>query len=156
MGVRGATPVELLTSLFEEECCLIGNQVTSKVLRSIDEAGDNGPPEISALDQIGEGRVSAHFGLDFDSAFHHSDGVIDVFLRLASKADDRFAGFFDAAATDEPVVENSNDQFPSSNRREEAVFSAAYHQGDSGMKKMMIKRGVCGMSAPVICNTWSR
>lgn len=72
----------------EEEGGLVGNQVTSKVLRRVDQAGDDGSPKVSALEKIKDGGVSTLDRLDLDSTLHHGKGVVSLGLGLRAETFD--------------------------------------------------------------------
>lgn len=55
----------------EEESSLIGNQVTSKVLRSVHQASDGGSSEINTLEQVKKGRVTTGLALNLNKTLNH-------------------------------------------------------------------------------------
>lgn len=59
----------------EEESCLVGNQVTSKVLRRVNQAGNNCPSQVSALEKIKKCGSTAHLFLDLNGTLHHGKCV---------------------------------------------------------------------------------
>ena len=74
------------SSLLEEECCLISDQVTREVLRHVDETGDECTPEIVALKQVSELGSASSLSLDLNSSLHHGKSLLVVALAFASKA----------------------------------------------------------------------
>ena len=60
---------ELLT--LEEVSRLVGNQVTGKVLRRVDQAGDDGSSYIGALEKVEESWGTAHLSFDLNGSFYH-------------------------------------------------------------------------------------
>lgn len=56
---------------FEEESCLVGNQVTGEVLRRVHQVGDDRSPQIGALHKVEEGRGAAHLSFDLHGSLHH-------------------------------------------------------------------------------------
>lgn len=92
--------VRVLT--LKEERSLIRNQVSSKVLGGIDQASDERPPKISALEQIHESRRATNLSLDLDGTLHHGQRVVDILLRFAAEAQNGLASFFNTSAADKP------------------------------------------------------
>ena len=86
----------------KEECCLIGNQITSKVLRRIHQTGDRCPTQISALKQIKKSGGSTHLRLDLDCALHHGQGLLGRLGRSITQTLDTTQGLCLAASANEP------------------------------------------------------
>ena len=63
----------------EEECGLVRNEVTGKVLRGVHQASDGRAPKICALEQVKQARSSAQLGLDLDCALDHGELFSVVF-----------------------------------------------------------------------------
>jgi len=85
----------------KEICRLVGNQVTSKVLRGVDQASDDGSPQIGALEKIEQGRL-AEAALNLYGPLDHGELLSSVVLGLVTKAFDRSEGFLLASFADEP------------------------------------------------------
>lgn len=81
---------------------MIGNQVTSKVLRGIDQAGDNRSPQIGALDKVEEGWVTASLLLNLDSSLYHGKLMVRSLLVFTSETFNGAKSFFFATLAEEP------------------------------------------------------
>lgn len=79
---------------------MVCDQVSSEVLRSIDQAGDDCPAKISAFDKVKHSRVATKMGFDFDSTLHHGESFIAFFFGVVAETFDGAHGFFFAAAAD--------------------------------------------------------
>jgi hypothetical protein len=86
----------------EEECGLVGNQVTGKILRCVHQAGDDCAAEIGTLEKIEEGGGSAHLGFDLDGTLHHGEGLLGLVWVLVAETFDGAESFRLASAADEP------------------------------------------------------
>jgi hypothetical protein len=86
----------------EEEGGLVGDQVSGKVLRCVDQAGDDRAAEIGALPQVQERSGAANVGFNLDRALDHRERFVGALLGVVAEAFDRSQGFFFAAAADEP------------------------------------------------------
>lgn len=98
--------VELLTHVhtgaLEEEGGLIGDEVSCKVLRGVDQAGDGRSAEIHSLEQVQEGWIATEMSFDLDGPFHHGECIVDFLLGVVSQTSDGSHRLFLAAATNEP------------------------------------------------------
>lgn len=111
----------------EEECRLIGNQVTGEILRGVHQTGDDCAAEVSALEQIEESRCSAHLGFDLNGSLNHGEGLLGLLLVFAAEALDGAKGFGFAAVANEPPgrlgsEENENQE----GRLHQLVFEDGY------------------------------
>jgi len=86
----------------EEEGGLVGDQVSGKVLRRVDQAGDDCAAKIGALPEIQERSGAADVCLDLDRALDHGECFVGALLGVVAEAFDGSQGFFFAAAADEP------------------------------------------------------
>lgn len=86
----------------EEVSGLVRNQVTRKVLRRIDETGDDCSSAIGTLPEIEKCGITACFLFDLDSTLDHGERLVGLFFGFGAQAFDGFQGLFFAAATDEP------------------------------------------------------
>ena len=86
---------------FKEESCLVGNQVASKILRRIHQAGDNCPSQIGSLDKIEESRPTTQLFFNSDRSLNHSECPGGVFF-LLSKTPKGAESFFLAPSADQP------------------------------------------------------
>lgn len=86
----------------EEECRLVGDQITGEILRCVHQTGDDGATQIGALQQIEEGRRPAHLRFDLDGSLDHGEGLLGLLSILAAEALDGAKRFCFAAAADEP------------------------------------------------------
>lgn len=86
----------------EKVCSLVRDQVTRKVLRRIDQAGNDCPSAIGTLPEVEKCGVTACFLFDLDCTFDHGEGLVGLFFGFGAEAFDGFQGFFFAAAADEP------------------------------------------------------
>ena len=87
--------------LLEEVDSLVGDEVTSQVLRSVDTADDESAVEISATEQFKVVGVLDRL-LEIDGTTHHGDGLAEVQAGAASETANCVFGFFEAALADEP------------------------------------------------------
>lgn len=85
----------------EEESCLVSNQVTRKVLRCVDQAGDDGSSQVSSLEQVKKGRRSSHLSLDLDGSLHHGQGLLGCLIFVTETLDGAESILL-APAADEP------------------------------------------------------
>jgi hypothetical protein len=86
----------------EEEGGLVGDQVSGKVLRCVDQAGDDCAAEIGALPEIQERSGAANVCLDLDRTLDHRECFVGALLSVVAETLDGSQGFFFAAAADEP------------------------------------------------------
>lgn len=91
---------ELLT--LKEESCLVGNQVTSKVLRRVHQAGDNCSPQIGTLNKVEEGRGTALLHFDLNGSLHHGKCLVGMLCGFTTEALDGAKGLLFASVTDKP------------------------------------------------------
>jgi hypothetical protein len=61
------------TLTLEEECGLVGDEVTGEVLRGVHQTSDGCAPKICALEQVKQGRSAAQLSLDLDGALNHGE-----------------------------------------------------------------------------------
>jgi hypothetical protein len=94
--------VLVLQLTLEEECGLVGNQVTGEILRCVHQAGDDCAAEISAFEKIEEGRGSTHLGFNLDGTLHHGEGLLGLVRVFVAEALNGTKGFCLASAADEP------------------------------------------------------
>lgn len=92
----------MLELTLEEECSLVGDQVTGEVLRCVHQASDDCPAEIGALEEIEEGWGSALLGLDLDSTFNHGERLLRLLGVFATQSLDGAESFRFAAAAEQP------------------------------------------------------
>lgn len=85
----------------EEVNCLVGNQVTSQVLREVDTSDDQGAAKVSASEELGVRRRLCR-GLHIDDTAHHGDGLVSHRLGFAAETVDGFGCFFETTFADEP------------------------------------------------------
>jgi hypothetical protein len=70
----------------KEESCLVGNQITGKVLRRVHQAGDDSSPQIGAFEKVEEGRGSTHLRLDLNGSLDHGKFLLSILFRFAAEA----------------------------------------------------------------------
>lgn len=87
---------------FKEESSLVGDQVTSKVLRGVHQASDDGSAQIGTLDQVKKRRVVSSLLLNDDGAFNHGKGLGSLLLILGTKTLDGAKSLLLAAVANEP------------------------------------------------------
>jgi hypothetical protein len=87
---------------FEEECRLVGNQVTSKVLGCVDQAGDDCSSAVSTLPQIEKCWFSTHLFFDPNSTLNHGKGPLGILFGLSTESLDGTKSLFLASAADKP------------------------------------------------------
>src|SRR6478736_8308530 len=86
----------------EEECSLVGDQVTSKVLRGIDQTSNNCSSQIGTLEQVKKRRVSTKLLLNLHCTLHHGKLLLGDFLIFTSETFDGAESFVFATLSDEP------------------------------------------------------
>jgi hypothetical protein len=86
----------------EEESGLVGDQVSGKVLRCVDQAGDYCAAEIGALPEVQERSGTADVRLNLDRTLDHRECLVGTLLGVVAEAFDGSQGFVFAAAADEP------------------------------------------------------
>lgn len=91
---------ELLT--LEEESCLVGNQVTGKILRRVHQAGNNRSPQIGTLKKVEEGRGSTELLFDLDCTLYHGQCLLSVSGLFITEALNGAKGLLLASATNKP------------------------------------------------------
>lgn len=87
---------------FEEEGGLVGDQVTGKVLRCVDQAGDDRAAEISTLPEVQERSGTTNVCFNLNCTLNHRKRFIGALLGVVAEALDGSQGFFFATAADEP------------------------------------------------------
>jgi hypothetical protein len=75
-----------VTLTFEEESGLVSDQVTSKVLRRVDQASNDRSSQVSTLDKVKQRRVTALLLLNLNSTFHHGKLLVSYLLVITSEA----------------------------------------------------------------------
>lgn len=86
----------------EEIGGLVGNQVARKVLRRIDQTGNESSAQIGALEEVEEGRRTTGLLFNLDGTFDHGKRLVGLVLGLRAESLDGAKGFVFAAATNEP------------------------------------------------------
>lgn len=67
------------TCLLEEECRLVGNQISGEVLGAIGEAGNQCASEVGSTQQVQKCWIAAQFVLDGNGSLHHGEGPLRLF-----------------------------------------------------------------------------
>jgi hypothetical protein len=86
----------------EEERRLVRDQVSGEVLSSVDETGDDRPPQIGASDEVQEGGITTHLSLDFHGSLNHGKSLMRILLGFAAQSLDRAQGFLATPVSDKP------------------------------------------------------
>jgi hypothetical protein len=86
----------------EEEGDLVGNQITGKVLRGVNQTGDNGLSQVGALEKMEECRFSTHLGINSCGSSDHSSRHFAFLDRFLAESFDRFKSLLSAADANQP------------------------------------------------------
>lgn len=81
---------------------MVGNQVTSKVLRSIHQASDDGSAQIGTLDQIKKRRIVSGLLLNDDGTLNHGERLSSLLLILGTETLDGAKSLVLATVANEP------------------------------------------------------
>lgn len=87
---------------FEEEGGLVSDQVTSKVLRGVDQASNDCPSQVGTLDKIEQRRVATLLFLNLNSTLHHGKLLVSYLFVITSEALNRTQCLLFATFADEP------------------------------------------------------
>jgi hypothetical protein len=98
----GMQDTHVHSGALEEEGGLVCDQVSGKVLRSVDQAGDDCAAKIGALPEIQERSGAADVCFNLDRTLDHGECFVGALLGVVAEAFDGSQGFFFAAAADEP------------------------------------------------------
>jgi hypothetical protein len=71
----------------KEECRLIGDQITSEVLRRVDQAGNECSAKVNSLDEIKQGRLATFVSFNLNCTLHHGKCVLGGRLSSVSTAE---------------------------------------------------------------------
>ena len=70
---RGSRCLDAGIPTLEEECGLVGDEVTGEVLRGVHQTSDSCAPEVGALEQVKQARSAAQLGLYLDCTLNHGE-----------------------------------------------------------------------------------
>lgn len=129
------------TSLLEEVDGLVGNQVTSQVLGSVNAADDEGTVEIGATEELEQARLLDSL-LEIDGTLHHGNGLVGVVdLGGTSETANRLGGFLETALSNQPPRRLGREEDEDGERSREHPLESNGNSESSLLVKVVVVEG---------------
>lgn len=114
----------------EEECCLVGNQITREILGCVHQADDNRSPQVGTLEKVKESGSTTLEQFDLDGPLHHCKRLLSMLFIFGTEAFNRMKGLLLAPLANKPP------------RR----FGAKEYENEEGRLHWSDLRGIRGIS----------